>query len=328
MDNFFAELKRRHIYRVAAAYAVVAWVLLQLVNNLAPGLNLPNWALTFVIVLLAVGFPISLVFAWILELKTPADGATARAATGKLDWFLAAALVVVIALVSYQQLAPTTGARTSQQAGVATGAPNPTAISIAVLPLANLSGDTAQEFFSDGMTDEITSALAKVRDLRVVGRSSAFQFKGQNKDLRAIGHALSARYLIDGSVRKAGDRVRISAQLVEADNGVQLWSENYDRQLTDIFATQEDIAQAIAGALRVPLGLKLGVSLVPSRTANLESYQDYLRARALVRARGQREPGGPLTDRGNQTARTGGRARSGICPRLGVVGAGLRPDCC
>lgn len=158
--------------------------------------------------------------------------------------------------------------------------------SIAVLPLANLSGDANQEFFSDGMTDEITSALAKVRDLRVVGRSSAFQFKGQNKDLRAIGKALSTRYLIDGSVRKAGDRVRIASQLVEAENGVQLWSETYDRQLTDIFAIQEDIAQAIAVALRVPLGLRQGEGLVRNRTNDAASYDDYLRAKALFRARG------------------------------------------
>src|SRR5882672_5638932 len=114
MENFFAELKRRHIYRVAAAYAVVAWVLLQLVNNVAPGLNLPNWAVTLVIVLLAVGFPVALLFAWIHQLA-PADGAAARATTGKLDWALMGALLVVIALVSYQQLMPATGARTAQQ---------------------------------------------------------------------------------------------------------------------------------------------------------------------------------------------------------------------
>ena len=151
MGNLFAELKRRHIYRVAAAYAVVAWVLLQLFNNLEPILKLPDWAGTLVLVLLLGGFPVALLLAWVRELA-PADGATARAATGKLDWALIGALVVVIALVSYQQLAPTTGARTAQQASVAPGG-----ISIAVLPFVNLSSDKEQEFFSDGMTEEITA---------------------------------------------------------------------------------------------------------------------------------------------------------------------------
>ena len=169
------------------------------------------------------------------------------------------------------------------------------AVSIAVLPFTNLSGDVSQEFFSDGITEEITSALAKIPVLRVVGRTSAFQFKGQKQDLRAIGQSLGASHLIEGSVRKDGNQIRITAQLIKADDGTDLWTESYDRELKGIFAVQEDIAQAIAGALRVPLGLKQGESLVPSRTANLDSYQDYLRARALVRARGAPEPGGPLT---------------------------------
>ena len=263
MGNFFAELRDRHVYRVAAAYAVVAWVLLQLFNNLQPILKLADWVGTLVLVVLLVGFPISVLLAWIY------------------------------------QLAPQAGVWRLQRqsiAGVAFASKSAGTISIAVLPLANLSGDAAQEFFSDGMTDEITSALAKVRDLRVVGRSSAYQFKGQHKDLRAIGHALSARYLIEGSVRKAGERVRITAQLAEAESGVQRWSETYDRELKDVFAVQEEIALAIAMALHVPLGLKRGESLVPSRTAHLDSYQDYLRAKALVRARGPRESGGPLSE--------------------------------
>jgi TolB-like protein len=153
----------------------------------------------------------------------------------------------------------------------------------------NLSGDASQEFFSDGMTEEITSALAQIPNLQVVGRTSAFEFKGQNQDLRAIGQALGASHLIEGSVRKAGDRVRITAQLIRADNGLHLWTDNYDRQLTDIFAIQEDIAQAIAGALKVPLGLQQGETLVRDRTKDLETYDQYLRTRALYRNRANAE---------------------------------------
>ena len=162
----------------------------------------------------------------------------------------------------------------------------PGGISVAVLPFA--IGDTAQEFFSDGMTEEIMTALAKVSALRVVGRESAFQFKDRKTDMRAVGQALGASYLVEGSVRKAGDQVRITAQLVQADNGVSLWTNSYDREMKNIFATQSDIAEAIAGALRVPLGLKQGDTLVSNRTNNLDSYQQYLRAKALVRTRGIR----------------------------------------
>ena len=131
-------------------------------------------------------------------------------------------------------------------------------ISLAVLPFANLSGDPGQDFFSDGMTEEITAALAKIPDLRIVARESAFRFKGEKKDLRAVGRALGATHLIEGSVRKAGNRVRVTTQLVKADDGMRIWTHSYDRVLTDVFATQEEIATAIAGALRMPLGLKSG----------------------------------------------------------------------
>ena len=167
----------------------------------------------------------------------------------------------------------------------ATASARPAGISIAVLPFLNLSADKSQEFFSDGMTEEITSALAKVPGLAVIGRTSAFQFKGENKDMRAIGEALGAKNLIEGSVRKAGDEVRITVQLIKAADGTHLWTESYDRKLTDIFAVQEDIATAIASALQVPLGLKQGQNLVSSRTGDLDAYQQYLRARALYRAR-------------------------------------------
>ena len=287
MVNFFAELKRRQMFRVAAAYAVVAWVLLQVVNNLAPALMLPNWAATLVLVLLVIGFPVALLFCWIQQLAP--TGGDSKTTTGKLDWVLVGALVSVIALVSYEQLTMTSVTTSQQQPGVEAArvaAASPLgAVSVAVLPFANMSGDPTQEFFSDGMTEEITSALAKIPDLRVVGRTSAFQFRDERKDLRVIGQSLSATHLIEGSVRKAGERVRVTVQLIQASDGTHLWTESYDRELTDIFAIQEDIGRAIAASLRMPLGLRPGESLVSNRTQDLATYQDYLQGRAWLRAR-------------------------------------------
>src|SRR5262245_52081854 len=289
MGNFFAELKRRHIYRVAAAYAVVASVVLQISNNVAPGLNLPNWAISLVIVLLSVGFPIALIFAWVLALN--AGETPAQAKTGTADWVLAAIAVVFLGMFAYQQLLPSraivaaqTGLEAARQAASA-----PAGISGVVLPFANMSGDASQEFLSDGMTQEITSALAKVPDLRVVGRTSAFQFKGQSQDLRAIGQSLAATHLIEGSVRKDGNRVRITAQLIKADDGLNVWADSYDRELTDIFAIQEDIARAIAASLRMPLGLKPGENLVSNRPKDQQTYELYLRGIAALRARTRQE---------------------------------------
>ena len=197
-------------------------------------------------------------------------------------------LVVTTALISYRQFAIMDSPGENRQAVGAeqtATAREASPISIAVLPFGNLSGDAAQEFFSDGMTEEITAALAKVPALQVVARASAFQFKGEKRDMRAVGRALGARYVIDGSVRKAGERVRITAQLIRTDSGVSVWSDSYDRELTDVFAIQEDIATAIAGALRISLGLAPGERLDSGRSIDPESYQQFLRARPLVRAR-------------------------------------------
>jgi len=162
----------------------------------------------------------------------------------------------------------------------------PANVSIAVLPFANLSGDASQEFFSNGVTQEIITALAAVPDLRVVARGSASQFKGDGKDMRAIGRALGASHLIEGSVRKDGSRVRITAQLVSAEDGVNMWVGSYDRELTDVFAIQEEIANAIAGALRIPLGMAPGQQLIANRAIDAASYEQFLRGKAeMLKAR-------------------------------------------
>ena len=262
MGGFFAELKRRQMFRVAAAYAVVAWLLLQIVNNVAPVLDLPVWVARALLLALVIGFPIALLFVWMRDLA-PVDGAAPKPATTKLDYVLVGGLAAVIALLLYQQLPRSADA--------------PTAAGISI---------ASQEFFSDGVTEEISAVLTRVPNLQVVARTSAFAIDRQNRSVSELGQALGATHLIDGSVRRAGNRVRITAQLVRVDNGLNLWSENFDRELTDIFAIQEDIARAIASALRGPLGVAQGDVLVRNRTSSADSIEEYLRAKALVRARG------------------------------------------
>jgi adenylate cyclase len=262
MGDFFSDLKRRNIYRVTAGYAVVAWVLLQLVTNVTPLMDAPLWVGQFCLLLLVLGFPLAIFLAWTRELP-PTETASAIKATAT-DWTLIGALAIVFAAISYQQLAPENSGAERQEASIASARSaslNPgSAISLAVLPFANLSGDASQEFFSDGMTEEITSALAKVPDLRVVARTSAFEFKNKN--------------------------LNITAQLIKADDGTHIWAEDYDRELTDVFAIQEGIARAITAALRMPLGLKPGENLVNNRAIDPDSYQQFLRGKAaLLRAR-------------------------------------------
>jgi TolB-like protein/Flp pilus assembly protein TadD len=196
---------------------------------------------------------------------------------------LAGAVTAAVALLSfggYALLIPRQGAEIERRAAASEAHP----VSIAVLPFVNLSGDPGQDFFSDGMTEETTAALTKIPGLQVVARTSAFQFKGKSVDVKALGKQLNASYIIEGSVRRAGDRLRVTAQLVEASGGTHLWAESYDRELADIFAIQEDIARAIATSLLVPLGLNPGENLV-DRSLDPKSYEQYLRAKQLVRAR-------------------------------------------
>src|SRR6266566_1791767 len=295
VDRLSLLWRRINDYKIAqwsVAYVALAYGVQHAVILTSESFEWPNAVARISMLLLALGLPVVVTLAWY-------HGERASRRISGPELTIISILLVIGSLLFFVFVRPSeqvaTGTASVQPAGFASGAPSPaqgSGISIAVLPFANLSGDTGQEFFSDGMTEEIGSALAKVPNLRMVGRTSAFQFKGQNKDLRAIGQSLGATYLIEGSVRKAGERVRVTAQLVKANDGIGLWTDNYDRDLKDIFATQEDIASAIAGALRVPLGLKPGDTLVRNRTSDVESYDQYLRAKALVRARGLK----PLTD--------------------------------
>ena len=190
---------------------------------------------------------------------------------------IAAAMVLITA---YSFLAPT------EIAQLPAAKSSTAALSLAVLPFANLSGDPSQEFLSDGMTTEINAALAKVPGLTVIARMSAFQFKGEKQDVRHVGHALGASHLIKGSVRRAGEQVQVTAELIRAADGVQVWSQSYERNFSGVFAVQEEMATAVASALRLPLGLKTGEALVNNRSIDPVSYDLFLRAKALVDVRG------------------------------------------
>ena len=271
----------------SVAYVALAYGIQHGVVLTSEAFEWPHAVQQISMLLLALGLPLVVTFAWY-------HGERASRQFTKAELSILSALLVMSSLLFYvfvqpsEQIAagPKPAAQQASVAAARSASLNPgSAISIAVLPFANLSDDKQQEYFSDGMTDEIAGALAKVPDLRVVARSSAFKFKGQNEEARAMGQALGATHLIEGSVRQAGNRLRITAQLIQADNGLQIWSENYDRDLTDVFAIQEDIARAITTSLRMPLGLKPGENLVNSRTKNEASYEDYLRAKALIRSR-------------------------------------------
>jgi TolB-like protein len=263
-------------------YVALAYGIQHAVTLTTESMDWPHVINRASMILLALGLPVVLAVAWYH------GGRAARRVSGP-ELAIIAVLLVIGSFLFYVFVRPAEqiAARPAavQTVAAVPAIAKPVANSVAVLPFLNLSGDPKEEFFSDGMTEEITAALAKVKGLNVVARTSAFQFKGANKDMRAVGQALGAADLIEGSVRKDGNKVRITAQLIKATDGTHLWTDSYDRELKDVFAVQEDIAQAIAGALQVPLGFNQNEHLVSDRTANTGSYQDYLRARALYRAR-------------------------------------------
>src|SRR6185503_14800246 len=268
-------INQHKIVQWSLAYIAVAYALQQGLVLMGGAFDWPAAVLRASMLLLILGLPVIVTLAWY-------HGERASRNFSAAELTIISLLLVIGAAVFYAFVQPsgqvaTDQAPPAQQSGVVaarSASLSPAGVSIAVLPFANVSADPEQEFFSDGITDEVSGALAKIPDLRVVGRTSAFQYKTRNTDLRAIGQALSATHLIEGSVRKAGDRVRITVQLILADSGLQLWSENYDRELTDIFAIQEDIARAIAGSLNMQLGLRPGENLVNNRGLDPEAYQE------------------------------------------------------
>src|SRR5881392_1963770 len=276
--NFFAELKRRNVYKVAVAYAVVAWLLMQIASQIFPFFEIPNWAVRLVVLLLVIGFPIALIIAWAFE-TTPegikrtevADAAGQRSRGGA--WIVVVLVAATLSLGLFLLGRYTAGRGTTRLSEVATVVPGK---SIAVLPLINESGDPKDEYFSDGLSEELIAALAQISGLKVIGRSSSFRFKDRKEEPRAIGEKLGVSTLLDGTVRKQGDRVRIVAELVNAADGIQLWTRTFDRELKDIFAVQEEIARAVAESLKVTL---LGSQDRPAQRgapSNVEAHNAYL----------------------------------------------------
>jgi TolB-like protein len=291
--SLITELKRRNVFKVAAAYTIVGWLLVQVASVLLPTFESPEWVMKVLVLIVMLGFPIAVIMAWALEL-TPegikrekdihTDDSIAHKTGRKLDFAIIGLLAIALAYVVIDNYVLDTG---PEQAAVVGTMPDPgdpaepqqRDNSIAVLPFVNMSSDPEQEFFSDGLSEELLNLLAKVPDLKVIGRTSSFAFKGKNEDLRGIGEALGVSTVLEGSVRKSGERVRITAQLIEVQNGTHLWSETYDRTLTDIFAVQDDVAAAILEAMEIHVGA------APKRgrpTENLDAYSLFLKARAAM----------------------------------------------
>src|SRR4051794_26416172 len=276
--NFFTELKRRNVYKVAAAYAVVAWLLVQVTTQVFPIFEIPNWALRLIVFAIVIGFPIALVMAWAFEL-TPeglkrtedADLAAAAQRPHHRAWVV---VVIIAGAMSLGLFFLGRMSAPSQQSG----ANEVSSKSIAVLPFVNMSSDKEQEYFSDGLSEELLNQLAQVAQLRVIARTSSFSFKGKEVDVATIAKALNVANVLEGSVRKSANTLRVTAQLIRASDSSHLWSQTYDRDRTDIFKLQDEIAGDVVAALKVKL---LPSQELPKaqRTNNPEAYQQYLQGR-------------------------------------------------
>lgn len=274
LRRLVAELRRRKVFRVTGVYVVAAAATLQVADVVVEPLSLPDGTMTLLIVLAAVGLPIAAALAWTFDLTAaglertgPAPASGSSAGSSHSPAFVALAILIgLVAVGTYAFVGPLRGGDGG------------TLDSVAVLPFVNMSDDPSNEYFSDGITEELLDALAGVPGLRVPARTSSFQFKGERTDVREVGRALDVQTVLEGSVRKAGERVRITAQLINAETGYHLWSETYDRELRDIFAVQTEIAAAIVEALRLELASG-DVPLAAATTASIEAHDLYLLGR-------------------------------------------------
>jgi serine/threonine-protein kinase len=274
LPDLFAELKRRRVIKVAGIYVIAMFATLQGVQVLAESLSLPAWTMTMLTLIVLVAFPIVIVVAWVFDV-TPA-GVQRAAPSSVRQAPLYVGLGIVIALVGFGAYSVFDSEKPTETEAAAG---NAATTSIVVLPFVNMSADKEQEYFSDGLTEELLNALAQVPELRVAARTSSFAFKGKNVPVAEIARTLNVTSVLEGSVRKAGNRVRITAQLIDAAGGHHLWSQTYDRELNDIFAIQEEISRSITDALKIKLGARTSDALAAHATDNLDAYNLYLQAR-------------------------------------------------
>jgi adenylate cyclase len=286
MEKFFREVMRRNVVKVAVVYLIAGWLTMQVADVMFPALNLPEWITSAIAALLLIGFPFALIFAWAFEMtpegiKKESEIDRSESITSQTGKKLNTSIIIILSialgfmLIDRFVLQPE-GAEETPEAVVADIKP-----SIAVLPFVNMSGDKDNEYFSDGLSEELLNLLAKIPALHVAGRTSSFQFKGTNQDLRLIGEQLNVANVLEGSVRRSGAQLRITAQLINADTGYHLWSETYDRELTDVFAIQDEIASNVVSALRLKL-LGDELPIASHGTDNIEAYNLYLRAMYLA----------------------------------------------
>jgi TolB-like protein len=286
MSNFFAELRRRNVYKVAVAYVVVSWLLLQAASILLPTFEAPSWVMKAFVVLLSLGFVLAVSISWAFEMTPEGMKRTANVSADEVRsmpyWsrkkfaaFIIGIALIAAVLLGYQVV------RAPKSTSVASAGNK----SIAVLPLLNESGNPQDEYFSDGLSEELIAALAQVKELKVIGRSSSFRFKDRKEEPKTIGEKLGVATLLEGTVRKQGERVRIVAELINTADGIELWSRTFDRELKDIFAVQQEIAEAVASSLKATLlgsDQQLPATLA---TKNTEAHNAYLLGRYYFQRR-------------------------------------------
>jgi adenylate cyclase len=285
LSGLFNELKRRNVVRVGIAYILIAWLLAQVAELALDSFDAPGWVIKAVLLLLALGLPVALFFAWAFELtpeglkkEEDVDRSQSIAThTGrKLNTLIIGVLVIAVGMLLVDKFSPQSEESTPVAAAVAPAETEPVTEtnSIAVLPFVDMSPAQDQEYFTDGLTENLLHALAQIQELKVAGRTSSFAFKGLNTDLRDIGQQLNVSSILEGSVQKSGGRIRITTQLINTEDGYHLWSKTFDRDLTDIFSVQDEIAEAVANALRKTLLGNEAVSKAP--TTDFEAYNAYL----------------------------------------------------
>src|SRR5881397_2635030 len=276
MNNFFGELKRRNVYKVAVAYAIVGWLLIQVATQVFPFLEIPNWVVRLVIALVVIGFPVAVLIAWAFEAtpegikRTVVADAMPAAGQKKHAWIYIVVIGGAISVALFflgRYTAPISKNRGASE------------ISIAVLPFENRSRDPDNAYFAEGIQDEILTRLAKVADLKVISRTSTQHFKSAPDNLPQIGKQLGVANILEGSVQKANDQVRVNVQLINAITDAHLWADTYDRKLTDIFVIESDIAKTIADTLQAKLSRSAEHVLASRPTENPEAHELYLKGR-------------------------------------------------